>query len=83
MCIGFMSFGAPTAALKQKNQHISPNMKPIVAYLHGLFKFMKRHLLDIVPKQLNVFCLFLLFAFLLLLSFQRYMHSIFVWNVIK
>ncbi len=30
MCLGFMSFRAPSAALKQKNYHNSPNMLPII-----------------------------------------------------
>ncbi len=30
MCLGFMSFRAPSAALKQKNYHNSPNMQPII-----------------------------------------------------
>ncbi len=29
MCLGFMSFRAPPAALKQKNYHNSTNMQPI------------------------------------------------------
>ncbi len=31
MCLGFKSFRAPPAALKQTNYHNSPNMQPIVA----------------------------------------------------
>ncbi len=30
MCLGFMSFRSPSAALKQKNYHKSPNMQPII-----------------------------------------------------
>ncbi len=30
MCLGFMSFRAPSAALKQKNYHNSPTMIPII-----------------------------------------------------
>ncbi len=30
MCFGFMSFRAPSTALKQKNYHNSPNMLPIL-----------------------------------------------------
>ncbi len=30
MCFGFMSFRAPSAALKQKNYHNSANMQPIL-----------------------------------------------------
>ncbi len=29
-CLVFMSFRAPSAALKQKNYHNSPNMLPII-----------------------------------------------------
>ncbi len=32
MCLGFMSFRALSAALKQKNYHNSPNMSPIITY---------------------------------------------------
>ncbi len=54
MCLGFMSFRAPSAALKQKNYHNSPNMLPIITKFQVLFKFVKRHLLIIVSKLLNV-----------------------------
>ncbi len=57
MCLGFMSFRAPPAALKQKNYHKSPNMSPIITQFQVLFKFIKRHLLTIVSKELNVFFL--------------------------
>ncbi len=30
MCLVFMSFRAPSSALKQKNYHNSPNMLPII-----------------------------------------------------
>ncbi len=50
MCLGFMSFRAPSAVLKQKNYHNSPNMQQIVALFQVLFKFMKRHILTIVSK---------------------------------
>ncbi len=50
MCLGFMSFRAPPAALKQKNYHNSPNMQPIVTFFRVLFKFMKRHLLTVASK---------------------------------
>ncbi len=50
MCLGFMSFRAPSAALKQKNYHNSQNMLPIITKFQVLFKFMKRHLLTIVLK---------------------------------
>ncbi len=30
VCLGFMSFRAPSAVLKQKNYHNSPNMLPII-----------------------------------------------------
>ncbi len=30
MCWGFMSFRAPSGALKQKNNHNSPTMQPII-----------------------------------------------------
>ncbi len=50
MCLDFMSFRAPSAALKQKNYHNSPNMQPIIPLFQLLFKFIKRHLLTIVSK---------------------------------
>ncbi len=50
MCFGFMSFRAPSAALKQKIYHNSPDMQPIMTLFQVLFKFMKRHLLTIVSK---------------------------------
>ncbi len=50
MCLGFMSFRAPSAALKQKNYHNSPNMQTIKTYFQGLFKSMKRHILVIFSK---------------------------------
>ncbi len=30
MCLGLMSFRAPSAAPKQKNYHNSPNMQPVI-----------------------------------------------------
>ncbi len=57
MCLGYMHFRAPHAALKQENDYNSLNMHPIITYFQDLFKFMKRHVLDIFLKQLNVFCL--------------------------
>ncbi len=53
MCLGFMSFRAPSAALKQKNYHNSQNMLPIIIKFQVLFKFMERHLLTIVLKYLG------------------------------
>ncbi len=50
MCLVFMIFRAPSAALKQKNYHNSPNMQPIISLFQVLFKFLKRHLLTIVSK---------------------------------
>ncbi len=50
MCFGFMSFRAPSAALKQKNYHNSPNMQPIITLFQALFMFTKRHLLTIVSN---------------------------------
>ncbi len=32
MCLGFMNFRGPPAALKQKNYHNSTNMQPIITY---------------------------------------------------
>ncbi len=57
MCLGFMSFRAPSVALNQKNYHNSTNMQPIIPLLQVIFKFMKFHLLTIVTKQFNVFYL--------------------------
>ncbi len=88
MCLVFMSFRAPSSALKHKNYHNSPNMLPIITLFQVLFKFMKRNLLTIVSKELNLFCLgyrhasFFAF-FLFLINFQLHMHSICVWNMIK
>ncbi len=36
MCLGFMSFRAPSTALKQKNYHIAPNMQPIITLFQVL-----------------------------------------------
>ncbi len=55
MCLVFMSFRAPSSALKQKNYHNSPNIQSIITLFQMLFKFMKRQLLTIVSKQLNMF----------------------------
>ncbi len=57
MCLDIMSFRAPSAALKQKNSHNSSDMQAIITKFQVRFKFMKRHLLTIVSKQLNVFYL--------------------------
>ncbi len=46
MCLGFMSFRARSAALKQKNFHNSPNMQPIVTLFQVLFKFIKKSPFD-------------------------------------
>ncbi len=35
MCLGFMSFLAPPAALKQKIWHYSTNMQPTITYFQG------------------------------------------------
>ncbi len=43
MCFGFMSFCAPSAALKQKNYHNSPDMQLILKLFQVQFKFMKRN----------------------------------------
>ncbi len=58
-----MHFRAPHPALKQKNDHNSPYMPPIISFFQGLFKFMKRHLLNIFSNYLNVFWLFYRHAF--------------------
>ncbi len=50
MCLGFMSFRAPPASLKQKNSHNPSDMQPVITKFQVLFKFMKRHLLTIVSK---------------------------------
>ncbi len=50
ICLGFMSFRARSAALKQKKNHNSPNMQPIITDFQVLLKFMKRHLSTIVSK---------------------------------
>ncbi len=57
MCLGFMSFRAPSAALKQKNYHNSPYMQPIITLFQVQFKFIECHFLTIVSKQLNAFYL--------------------------
>ncbi len=38
MCLVFMSFRAPSSALKQKNYHNSPNMQPIITFISGAIK---------------------------------------------
>ncbi len=55
MCLVFMSYRAPPAALKQKNCHNTPNMQLIITYFQVLFKFVKRHILVKFLKLLNVF----------------------------
>ncbi len=50
MCLGFMSLRAPPAALELKNYHNSTNMKPIITFFQGRFKFMKRHVLITFSK---------------------------------
>ncbi len=50
MRLGFMSFRAPPAALKQKNYHNSTNVQPIITYFQCIFKFMKRRRLVIFSK---------------------------------
>ncbi len=50
MCLGFMSFRAPPAALEQKNEHNSTNMQPIITYFQGQFNFMDHHILVICSK---------------------------------
>ncbi len=65
----------------------SPNMLPIITNVQGLFKFMKRHLLVIFSKKLDVFCLCYKHAsffpfFLFSINFHRkYIPSL--WNMIK
>ncbi len=43
MCLGSMHFRSPHAALRQKNDHNSPNVLPIIGFFQDLLKFMKRH----------------------------------------
>ncbi len=50
MCLGFMSFRAPPAALKQKNKHNFTNMQPIMTYFQGRIKVIKRHIVVIFSK---------------------------------
>ncbi len=40
-----------------KNYNNSQNIPPVITTFQGLFKYMKRHVLTIFSKQLNVFCL--------------------------
>ncbi len=57
MCLGCVHFRAPHAARKQKNNHNSPNMPPIISFFEAIFKLMKRQRSTIFSTQLNVFCL--------------------------
>ncbi len=74
MCLGFMSFRAPLAALKQKNRHNCPNMQQIETQFQKLLKFMKRHLLHIVSKYFSILCLCCryaaFFAFFIFIKFS-------------
>ncbi len=85
MCLVFMSFRAPSAALKQKNFHYSPNMQPIITLFQVLFKFMtfdyRFKIMKCVLFLLQACIIFRVFLFLI--NFQRHMHSICVWNMIK
>ncbi len=56
-CLSFVSFRAPSVALNQKSYHNSPNMSRIITSFQVLFKFMKRHLLTMFSKWLNLFYL--------------------------
>ncbi len=62
-------------------------MQPIITLFQVLFKFMKCHLLTVVPKWLNIlyhcYACFIFRVFLFLINFQRHMHSICVLNMIK
>ncbi len=51
MCLGFMSFRAPSAALKQKNYHNSPNMLPIITLFQVLFK-LEHALSPLCPRHM-------------------------------
>ncbi len=44
ICLGFMNFRAPSAALKLKNYHNSPSMQPIITLFQVLVNFIKRHI---------------------------------------
>ncbi len=56
MCLGFMSFRAPPAPLKQKNYLNFPNMQQIIRYFQGLLKFLKRQFFTVIfSKQSNMF----------------------------
>ncbi len=83
---GCKFFRAPHTAQKQKNQHNFPNTRQIISYFQDQLKFTKRHLLAFFSKKLNVSCYrhasFFPF-FLFLVHFQRHMHSILAWNMIK
>ncbi len=50
MCLGFMSFHAPPAEIKQKNKHNSTNIQPIITLFQGRIKFMKRYVYVIFSK---------------------------------
>ncbi len=58
MCLGFMSYRAPSAALKQINYNNSPNTRSIINYFQCLFMLIKCHILVIFSEHFNVFCLF-------------------------
>ncbi len=88
MCLGFMSFRALPTALKQKNKHNSTNIQPIITLFQSRIKFVKRHIFKnffqnnwkcfvFVIDMLHFTC------FLFFINFQRHMHSICVWNLIK
>ncbi len=81
MCLGFMSFRAPPAALKHKNYHKSTNMQPIIPYFQGLFKFMTYHI-SVFDYKLNLFCFSHRHASFFLF-YMRHMHSKCAWNMIK
>ncbi len=70
-----MYFRAPDAALKEINCYNSRNRQQIITFFQGVFKFMKRHLLDIYSKQLNMFAfvegMIHFNRFLSLVNFQR------------
>ncbi len=81
----FHEFSRTFRSTKTVNYHNSPNMQPITIFFQGLLKFIKFHLWLSFQNNWTCFVIGMLHVsrFLFLINFQRHMHSIYVWNMIK
>ncbi len=80
ICLGWMHFRAPPAALKQNNYHNSPNVQPI-QFFFGVYLSSWNATFPVIFSRKCTFLVFVIdifhFSFFIFKKkFQRHMHSI-------